>query len=360
MRGERRLVGRVRDARQDQRDRDQRDDHAQVGARPGQAVVLRVVLEAADDQREPDDAVEHDHRHREHRVPPDGRRAAAEHHRADQHDLDGDDAEGEDQRAVRLAEHLREVVGGDDHAERAPQDHAQDPDEQQRRRAGRAEVGLRQQRVAEEHEGDDGEPARGEVLHRGQLEEVPGDDSRPRTAGLGLLAGAARRPSCRPTARAAIRSSRCAATMQTSSGSRPSASTLVAVDPRVGLVGAGDLGAEDRVPGQLGVLGEVDGLGDVAVGAGRDDVGRLELGQAFDDVRPGVEAVPGLGELGALRLGEGQLHVLQDLVEPDPVQHVEVHPRAACRCARSPVAAGIGAPRVGESPGAARSAPPRG
>ena len=43
-----------------------------------------------------------------------------------------DDAEGQDQRAVGLAEHLRQVVGGDDHAERAPQDHAQDPDEQQR------------------------------------------------------------------------------------------------------------------------------------------------------------------------------------------------------------------------------------
>jgi hypothetical protein len=77
-----------------------------------------------------EDDVEDDHRHREHRVPADGGRAAPEHHRADQHDLDRDDAEREDQRAVGLAEHLREVVGGDGHAERAPQDHAQDPDEE--------------------------------------------------------------------------------------------------------------------------------------------------------------------------------------------------------------------------------------
>ena len=39
---------------QDQRDRDQRDDHAQERARPGQAVVLRVVLEAADHERQAD------------------------------------------------------------------------------------------------------------------------------------------------------------------------------------------------------------------------------------------------------------------------------------------------------------------
>ena len=42
------------------------------------------------------------------------------------------------------------------------------------------------------------------------------------------------------------------------------------VDARVGLVGAGDLGAEDRVPRQPGVAREVDRLRDVAVGARRD------------------------------------------------------------------------------------------
>ena len=68
------------------------------------------------------------------------------------------------------------------------------------------------------------------------------------------------------------------------------------VDPWIRLVGTGELGAEDHVPGQLGVLGEVHRLGDVAVRAGADDVGLLEQREALDGVRPGVESVPRLDQ----------------------------------------------------------------
>ena len=112
------------------------------------------------------------------------------------------------------------------------------------------------------------------------------------------------------------------------------------VHPRVRLVGAGDLGAEDRVPRQLRVLGEVDGLGDVAVRAGRDDVGLLELGEAFDDVGPGIEAVPALDELARSGSGSVEPVVARARCRARSGAARRGSPTAACRCARSPAAAG--------------------
>ena len=139
------------------------------------------------------------------------------------------------------------------------------------------------------------------VLHRSQLQEVPGDDVGLERRAFGLAGARHERG------------------LQADGGGRDQVVAVggdhadlvrleaervdaLEVDARVGLVGAGDLGAEDRVPRQLRVLGEVDGLGDVAVRAGRDDVGLLELGEAFDDVGPGIEAVPGRDELVAVGL----------------------------------------------------------
>ena len=121
----------------------------------------------------------------------------------------------------------REVVGGDDHAERAPQDHAQDPDEQQAADRDAVEVALRQQVVAEEQEDADGGPARREVLHSSSASSMKSQATTSWSpVGSASSPGRATKTVRIPSAAAAARSSLCAATMQASLISSPSAWTL--------------------------------------------------------------------------------------------------------------------------------------
>ena len=109
------------------------------------------------------------------------------------------------------------------------------------------------------------------------------------------------------------------------------------VDPRIGLVGAGELGAEDHVPGEPRVLGEVDRLRDVAVRARADDVGLLEEREALDGVRPRVEPVPRLDQRLPEAVGDEALESLRTMSSPIRCSTSRFDPRSARRCGRSPV-----------------------
>ena len=125
--------GGSREVRQHQREHRQGHDHREVGHGALQVVVLLMVAQTAQQQREPDHAVQDDHQEREHRVPPEGRRGLRpQHHRRDQRDLDGDDGDGQDERAQGLSQELGQVVGPLDDAKRAPRDRPEEPREQQR------------------------------------------------------------------------------------------------------------------------------------------------------------------------------------------------------------------------------------
>src|SRR5579871_3369029 len=70
------------------------------------------------------------------------------------------------------------------------------------------------------------------------------------------------------------------------------------------LVGAGHLGAEDRVPGQPAIFRHIDHQRDIAVGQGDENVFALQPGQPRDRIRPRVEPVPGAVQMVDLGLGE--------------------------------------------------------
>jgi hypothetical protein len=106
---QRRPRRRLRKVGQQQAERDQRQDHAEIRVRALQIVVLLAVPEAAHQQRQPDHAVKDDHHDREQRVAHQRRVVlAVQHDRRDARDLDDRDRERQDQRAVRLAEPHRE------------------------------------------------------------------------------------------------------------------------------------------------------------------------------------------------------------------------------------------------------------
>jgi hypothetical protein len=118
---------------------------------PGEVVTLLVVAQSAQEQREADKAVHHDHNNGEHRVA--GERwicFASQHHRTNSHDLDTADAERQDQRAVRFARYDGELVRIGDHHQGADDNGAEEPQED-RNAYRRAEAG-RQQLVIEEEE----------------------------------------------------------------------------------------------------------------------------------------------------------------------------------------------------------------
>ncbi len=66
------------------------------------------------------------------------------------------------------------------------------------------------------------------------------------------------------------------------------------------LVGARYLGAQHGIPGQARALGHVHQQRYVAIGEGGEDVFALEPRQPFDRVGPGIEAVPGVVQIGDL------------------------------------------------------------
>ena len=129
-----RRVGRgPREVRQNERDDRERHDQSEIRRRPLQIVILLVVPETAKQQRQADDPVQDDHQEGEHGIPPERRRGIrGKHHGGDERDLDRDDRERQDQRAQRLAEQLGKMISALDHAEGAPRDDREQPQEQRR------------------------------------------------------------------------------------------------------------------------------------------------------------------------------------------------------------------------------------
>jgi hypothetical protein len=129
---QRRLLGADREVRQDQRQHRQRQDHRQVGIGALEVVLLLAVAQRAEQQRQPHQTVQHDHHHREHGVARQPRVVAAvEHQGGDHHHLDGDDRQGQDQRAVGLAELLGQALGVVHDPDRGPENDREQPAEHQ-------------------------------------------------------------------------------------------------------------------------------------------------------------------------------------------------------------------------------------
>ena len=95
------------------------------------------------------------------------------------------------------------------------------------------------------------------------------------------------------------------------------------------------------------MLGEVDRLGDVAVGARRDHEALLQPGEAGHGVRPRVEPVPGERELVALRGRQVEVELGEHVVERLAVEHVEHDPLALAAAHRLELRLVAPAPRVG-------------
>ncbi len=82
------------------------------------------VAESAEEECEPDDEIEDDHRDGHDRVAGDGRvLTRTEHDRGDEDDLDQHDRQGQHERAIRVAEPVGESLGLFDDTERADEDH---------------------------------------------------------------------------------------------------------------------------------------------------------------------------------------------------------------------------------------------
>src|SRR5262249_32152823 len=102
------------------------------------------------------------------------------------------------------------------------------------------------------------------------------------------------------------------------------------IDTRLGLVVAGGLGAQDRIPRQVVAAREIDHQRDVAVRDWRQHAATLEPRQAARHVRPGVEPMP--GGIAMARDGLRQTRDAEarhDALEIVPVQHVELAERDA-------------------------------
>ena len=94
------------------------------------------------------------------------------------------------------------------------------------------------------------------------------------------------------------------------------------------LVGAHDFGAEDRIPGKRGALGEIEHQRDVSVGMRRDDEPRLQPGKALNDIGPGIETMPSkiqFVQFPGGRLVEGNSKSGQDGLKIFPVEHIQPH-----------------------------------
>ena len=128
---QRRVGGRGREPRQNQGQRRQRDEDAQIGARALQVEALLAVLEPADEERKPDHAVEHDDEDGEHRVARQRRvRSAMQHDGGDDRNLDADHRNSQHQRAERLAEEFGQAVGMTHDGKGTPHHDCEQPDEE--------------------------------------------------------------------------------------------------------------------------------------------------------------------------------------------------------------------------------------
>jgi hypothetical protein len=200
-----RTVGRrLGECRNDERNHGERSNHREEGDRALQAVLLLLVAQRPDDDRDADHGVQHDHHHRIDRVARQGRvRIAGQHDGGHDRDLDRDHRQGQDQRAIGLAAILRQRLGMTDHAEGAPDHDAEQDDEQ---RGGEGEVreiarpavaedmNDHGQRKADQHrqfgaQDGDQRPAHGAGFHSvcSSGHEVPGFANRRRPSGTILF-----------------------------------------------------------------------------------------------------------------------------------------------------------------------------
>ena len=100
------------------------------------------------------------------------------------------------------------------------------------------------------------------------------------------------------------------------------------IDRRVGLEHAGHLRGKDGIPGQPGMLGDVDHRGHVGVGQGGQRVGAFQPRQPRHHVGPRPQPPPGQGELVAFGLRELDAAVVQDGIERVAIHRVHGNPSA--------------------------------
>ncbi len=88
------------------------------------------MAQAADEEAEPDDGAEDDHRHRHHRIARDRRMiSGTQQDRGDEDDLDEADGDRQHQRPIRIAEAAGQVLGLVHDSERTDEDDRDDDDE---------------------------------------------------------------------------------------------------------------------------------------------------------------------------------------------------------------------------------------
>ena len=122
------------------------------------------------------------------------------------------------------------------------------------------------------------------------------------------------------------------------------------INPRLGLVVAGDFGAEDGVPGQIVAAGEIDHQRNVAVRHRRDAEFAFESFERRRHFRPGIEPVPGKRQFVQHRVGQIlQAKARQKAFEIAPVQHVELAERDAAGAHLLHAALVLAPPGIGES-----------
>jgi hypothetical protein len=115
--------------------------------------MLLAVAPCAEQQRQSNHAVEHDHHHREHRVACErGIIVAMGHHGRNAHDFDRCDRERQDQRAIGLAEPQRELFGVTHDAKRRTQHGCKEPSENERPAERASEIGK--QDIARQEESE--------------------------------------------------------------------------------------------------------------------------------------------------------------------------------------------------------------
>ena len=97
------------------------------------------------------------------------------------------------------------------------------------------------------------------------------------------------------------------------------------VDGGLGLVVAGDLRAEDRIPDEAVSARQIDHQGDVAVRARCQPIAAAKSGQSRLDIRPCIQSMPGEVEFDTCRLVDlAQLEAIQHHIEVAPMQRIEL------------------------------------
>ncbi len=145
---------RLGEVRQDQRERHERQEHAEIGVGALQIELLLAVLDPADKKRDSDHAVHDDHDDGHERVAHERRvRPAMAHDRRDRNDFDRCDGEREQQRPIGFAEPLGQVFRMAHDRKRRAEHDAEEPDED---RGENQRIGeLREEGLLEQREGED-------------------------------------------------------------------------------------------------------------------------------------------------------------------------------------------------------------